>query len=237
MNNLGERLFELRKTKNLSQEEVAEKLNVTRQTVSKWETNQSTPDFDKIIPLCELFEISTDELLTGIKKETKKETKKEENEKTILENEDGSLEKNQNTDRKTEDIRKKSAEVVSTSVFTYIVSVAVFIVMVAVTNVDPVIAVAILLCACAWATARIIKNYMSIPKSQKIEEKKLKGEQNEILKAINAIIWCIITAIYLLLSFTSMAWHITWIIFIIGAVITEIIRLIFLLKEDKSDEE
>ena len=107
MNNLGERLFELRKTKNLSQEEVAEKLNVTRQTVSKWETNQSTPDFDKIIPLCELFEISTDELLTGIKKETKKE----ENEKTILENEDGSLEKNQNTDRKTEDIRKKSAEV------------------------------------------------------------------------------------------------------------------------------
>ena len=61
--NLGEKLFELRKKKNLTQDEVAEKLNVTRQTVSKWETNQSTPDFDKIIPLCELYEISTDELL------------------------------------------------------------------------------------------------------------------------------------------------------------------------------
>ena len=57
------------KTENLSQEEVADKLNVTRQTVSKWETNQSTPDFDKIVPLCELFEISTDELLKGEKKE------------------------------------------------------------------------------------------------------------------------------------------------------------------------
>jgi transcriptional regulator with XRE-family HTH domain len=37
--------------------------------VSKWETNQSIPDFDKIIPLCELFEISTEELLTGKTKE------------------------------------------------------------------------------------------------------------------------------------------------------------------------
>ncbi len=68
---IGEKLFELRKQKNLSQEEVAEKLNVTRQTVSKWETNQSTPDFDKIIPICELFEISTEELLTGKKVEEK----------------------------------------------------------------------------------------------------------------------------------------------------------------------
>lgn len=63
--NLGQRLIELRKAKHLSQEEVAEKLNVTRQTISKWETNQSSPEFDKILPLCELFEISTDELITG----------------------------------------------------------------------------------------------------------------------------------------------------------------------------
>ena len=63
--NLDQRLIELRKAKHLSQEEVAEKLNVTRQTISKWETNQSSPEFDKILPLCELFEISTDELITG----------------------------------------------------------------------------------------------------------------------------------------------------------------------------
>ena len=82
MDNLGEKLLELRKAKNLSQEEVAEKLNVTRQTVSKWETNQSTPDFDKIVPLCELFEISTDELLRGKKAELKKEEKSEEDRKS-----------------------------------------------------------------------------------------------------------------------------------------------------------
>ncbi len=63
MNNLGERLFNLRKDKKLSQEEVADKLNVTRQTVSKWETDQSMPDFDKIVPLCELYEITPNNCL------------------------------------------------------------------------------------------------------------------------------------------------------------------------------
>ncbi len=49
----GERLLEYRNRVNLSQEKLAEKVGVTRQTVSKWETNQSVPDFDKILPLCE----------------------------------------------------------------------------------------------------------------------------------------------------------------------------------------
>ena len=78
---LGQRLIELRKEKKLSQEEVAGKLNVTRQTVSKWETDQSTPYFDKILPLCELYEISTEELITGkqvvIQEEKQEKTKEE----------------------------------------------------------------------------------------------------------------------------------------------------------------
>ena len=70
---IGEKLFELRKDKNMTQDYVAEKLNVSRQSVSKWETNQSTPDFDKIVPLCELYEISPNELLMGEKEEPEKE--------------------------------------------------------------------------------------------------------------------------------------------------------------------
>lgn len=62
---LGQRLYEMRRQKGFSQEQVAEVLGVTRQTVSKWETDQTTPDFDKILPLCELYNISTDELLKG----------------------------------------------------------------------------------------------------------------------------------------------------------------------------
>lgn len=73
--NLGEKLIKLRKDKNLSQEEVAEKLGVTRQTISKWETNESTPDLNKIVPICNLYDITTEELLTDkiiVKKENNK---------------------------------------------------------------------------------------------------------------------------------------------------------------------
>lgn len=66
---LGNRLYEMRKAKGLSQENVADILGVTRQTVSKWETDQTTPDFDKILPICQLYNITTEQLLTGEKAE------------------------------------------------------------------------------------------------------------------------------------------------------------------------
>ena len=61
----GNRLYELRKQKGLSQEELANRLDVTRQTVSKWELGDSTPDMDKLVALGELFEISLDEMVLG----------------------------------------------------------------------------------------------------------------------------------------------------------------------------
>ena len=66
------KLYELRKQKGLSQEELANKLNVSRQTVSKWELGDSTPDMEKLIGLSDLFDISLDELVLG--KEAKAET-------------------------------------------------------------------------------------------------------------------------------------------------------------------
>lgn len=62
---IGEKIYDLRKKKNMSQEDLANVVNVSRQTVSKWETGESNPDFDKIVPLCAFFEITTDELLKG----------------------------------------------------------------------------------------------------------------------------------------------------------------------------
>ena len=57
-----EKLISLRKQKGLSQEELAERLNVTRQTISKWELGQSKPDMDKLMEISKLFEISVDKL-------------------------------------------------------------------------------------------------------------------------------------------------------------------------------
>lgn len=82
--NISERLFDLRKKKNLSQEELANILGVSRQTISKWETGESNPDFDKIIPLCEFYGITSDELLSG--KKDIVESKKEDNKNNFARN-------------------------------------------------------------------------------------------------------------------------------------------------------
>ncbi|MCL1823398.1 MAG: helix-turn-helix transcriptional regulator [Oscillospiraceae bacterium] len=60
---LGEKIQQLRKDKGLSQEQLAEILNVSRQAISKWETDQSSPEIEKILALSKAFSISTDELL------------------------------------------------------------------------------------------------------------------------------------------------------------------------------
>lgn len=57
------KLYNLRKQKGLSQEELASRLNVSRQTVSKWEVGESTPDMEKLAAISELFEVSLDELV------------------------------------------------------------------------------------------------------------------------------------------------------------------------------
>lgn len=212
--NLGERLFELRKAKNLTQDDMAEKLNVTRQTVSKWETNQSTPDFDKIMPLCELFEIGVEELLTGKKPE--EQQKKEE--KVLTKQE----------------VKEKSAKVISTSIFIYFVAVAFLMIAIPVQHANPIIASSIFLLLIGWGTVRIIRHYMSKPKFEKTKAEK---RQDAIQRQINGIISCICVAIYFIVSFITFAWHITWIIFVIDGLICQVVKLIFMLKEEEDNEE
>ena len=57
------KLYNLRKQKGLSQEELANRLNVSRQTISKWEVGDSTPEMEKLIAISDLFGISLDELV------------------------------------------------------------------------------------------------------------------------------------------------------------------------------
>lgn len=60
---IGDNLKKARKSKQLSQREVADYLNISRQSVSKWETNQNYPDFDNLVLLSKLYEVSIDQLL------------------------------------------------------------------------------------------------------------------------------------------------------------------------------
>ncbi len=67
--NLSENLKKIRKENSLSQEQLAEKLNVSRQSVSKWESAQAYPEMDKVLQICQLFNVSVDDLLTQDLKE------------------------------------------------------------------------------------------------------------------------------------------------------------------------
>ena len=60
--NLGQKIYELRTAKNLSQGDLADLLDVSRQSVSKWENNTAVPELDKLIRLCDVFDVTLDEL-------------------------------------------------------------------------------------------------------------------------------------------------------------------------------
>lgn len=208
---LGTRLLNLRKSKQMSQEEVADKLNVTRQTISKWETDQSTPDFDKIVPLCELYEITADELLTGHGQEKDKE------EKIVYVNE---------LNTKIDTNKKKLAQGIGKAILLYFIALAWVMITIPVLLMNPIVSSAIFMLICGLATYVMVYTCIVYKKKKEKTEKK----EDKLLKQINSILSLITTIIYLTISFITMAWHITWIIWIIYILIIEIVKLIFTLR-------
>ena len=74
----GQFIKTCRKEKNLTQREVAEKLNISEKTVSKWETGNGLPEVSLMLPLCELLQISVNELLSGERLDEKRYVEKAE---------------------------------------------------------------------------------------------------------------------------------------------------------------
>ena len=204
---IGERLLKLRKEKNLSQEELANVLDVSRQTISKWETDQSTPDFDKIIPLCEYFGITSDELLTG----------------------------NSNIkEAKQNNVKNNFARNIAVAVMLYIIALSILILLAAQFD-QPIIGITIFFILIGIGTAILI--YNGIYYSKQSEDNKSKKDDTIQQQVLN-IISIIGVTIYLLVSFITMAWHITWMIFLIIGLVKEIAKLVMNVlskKEEKSD--
>ena len=76
---IGSRILEYRKKLNMSQEEFANKIGVSRQAVSKWELDKAYPDLDKLVDICEMFGLSLDELVNGVEQDEKSVIGDEEN--------------------------------------------------------------------------------------------------------------------------------------------------------------
>lgn len=78
---IGKFLAELRKEKEMTQEQLAEKLNVARRTISRWETGNNMPDIDMLIEISDLYEVDLREILNG---ERKSENMNNETKETVL---------------------------------------------------------------------------------------------------------------------------------------------------------
>lgn len=217
---LGERLFQYRTNAKMSQDTLAEKIGVTRQTISKWETDQSTPEFNKILPLCEIYGITTDELIKGEQTElvTSQEKAKTNNE-----------------------IRnRKKAKTISISVFLYIIGA--FSVPFMEGSMEDSDIIMILGVLWAIATVLLIYFFVSNPKEKDVTCKKSKDNQREkgnrnIEKSTQGIVILVFLLLYFILSFVTMAWHITWILWIVCAITNIIVKLLFDLKRREKNEE
>ena len=93
---IADRLIQLRKKHGYSQEELADKLGLSRQAVSKWERAEASPDTDNLICLAKLYNVSLDELLSTdqdvdqiVEEQVKKDDKESKGDKITLEDDDG----------------------------------------------------------------------------------------------------------------------------------------------------
>ena len=218
---LGEKLLKLRKKKGLSQEEVADILHVTRQTVSKWETDQSMPDFDKVVPICNLYEISTEELFHD-EVSTPREV-----EEVRIENTTTTTYQNYN---------RKKALFTTVAVMLYILSVVVIIFFSTVLH-SPIVGVCVFFIVIAIATGLLIYIEMTKPLTNEKKKEKVLTREDRLYKRITNVLALFVLAIYLIVSFLTMAWGVTWILWIVYVLLTEIIKLGFSLKGVDIHEE
>lgn len=145
--------------------------------------------------------------------------------------------------KESEAARKKSAMLISIAVMLYIVSVIPPIIFSYVSDrgfFGEVLGPCFMFILIAAATGLIIYNNMSKPRYQKVddtivEEFKEWQSHNDAsiraMKSIKSAIWSVITLIYIVISFTTGAWHITWVIFLIGVAIQKILQAVFELRK------
>lgn len=215
--NIGETLYNLRKEKGFSQEEVADELNVSRQTVSKWETGESKPDIDKISPICELFDISYDELLDG---------------RSMKSKENDIHEDDSETSSFINDIKRKRALFISCGIFCYFMAIMLAGISDEIGFGD-FSAIIFFFLFCGIGTVLII--YQGVAYSLGHEEKiKLKKEENKKKKLVIEIAATVFAFLYFFISFITMRWDVSWVIWIIFFVVKNIINLLFELGDEKN---
>ena len=241
---LEEKIMTLRKKQGWSQEELAFRLDVSRQAVSKWEMGSSIPDLDKIIKMSEIFGVTTDYLL---KDDAQEETPNTGN--TYSKNkanfdkesdEDGDDEYDEEGDEEKDKkwtvkiTRKSGKEAVFNSLFSCII-LAVYLGVSLWTGRWDITWIIWLL----YGPMEVIVRTIFAKKKESELSPEKKEKLKKILRIYEEIYWPVIVAVYLGVSILTKRWGITWIIWIIAifldALCSSILRTA-IAKEDKNED-
>lgn len=131
--------------------------------------------------------------------------------------------------------RKKSAILISVAVMLYILCLLPPILMTG-SGMENNVAPALMFTMIALATGLLIYNNMSKPRYHRVDDSiveefkewQMQTESSRrALRAISSAVWALIVVVYIIISFWTMAWHVTWVIFLIGVAIEGIIKAIF----------
>ena len=134
--------------------------------------------------------------------------------------------------------KKKSALLVSAAVMMYILCLLPPILLSG-TRLEENLAPALMFLMIACGTGLLIYDHMTKPRYRKVDDsiveefkewKDQADSDRKAMKALSSALWSIITVIYIIISFWTMAWHITWVIFLIGAAVEGILKVVFELK-------
>lgn len=205
MISLGERIIELRKSNNLSQEMLADKVGVSRQAISKWERNEATPDIYNAKAVADVFGISVDVLLHG-------------------DNDSGTI-------YKREDIRSKAQLGITISVGLYILSAFSLLILPFSTEVNVFIfGVAIVIATVLIIYSSLLydkfKRINAIDEGDAFTSSSTSPEARKVGNLTAAV--CMSTiAIYLYLGFVHHLWHPGWLVFALIPVSTMIFGAVF----------
>lgn len=210
---LGEKLKELRIKENLSQEDLATKLNVSRQAVSKWEQNLSLPDTNNLILIAKIFHVTLDELVNyNDNLNTNSEVKEN---KESSEDKEISEEKIEEQEEKEYEVFEKSPLFAVLSSLIFIASFLVFILVGVYVNGG---------WNYSWIALLFIPIFLSLIESVK-------------RKRISAFLFpVLIVAIYMILGLVYGLWHPYWFIFLfvpLFYIIAEAFDRTFLAKRNK----
>ena len=216
MNNFGEFLNELRKEKGMTQAALAERLGITNKAVSKWETGEAMPDTSLLLPIAEIFGVTVDELLSGKRSYSEKQSTKQEN--NIADEIKGHIFARGKDDEET--MLDKICGIICAIIV--LGGITVYLFLGAFASLWTPYWIIVPVCALSCGIIGIIFNLCDKEK----RSKKFAEGKNPYADSACGIIVILCVIIYLFLGVIANLWHPYWVIIIAGVAISGVIGAI-----------